>query len=66
MQQCLLDLSFSCSRELFLVSCSAGSGRTVFNLKLQQAAAPPVSPCPCDLRGTDTGFSMSLNQKWRR
>lgn len=66
MQQCLLDLSFSCSCGLFLVSCSAGSGDTVFNLQLEQAAAPPVSPGPCGLHGTDTGVSVSLSQKWRR
>lgn len=37
---------------------------TVFNLQLEQAAAPPVSPGPCGL--CCTGVSMSLSQKWRR
>lgn len=46
---CLLDLSFSCGRELFLL---------VF-CPLEKATAPPVSPGPHDLSGTDTGVSVS-------
>lgn len=57
---CLLDLSFLCGHGLFLlVFCSAGSGDTVFNLPLEQVTAPPVSPGPHDLSGTDTGVSVS-------